>query len=60
MKLNDYLEANNILNNNQYAYRKQRSCIKALIKTLDNIYIKIDNNEIVILVFLDLKQAFPS
>ena len=45
---------------NQYAYRKFHSCTRALIKTMDNIYKNIDENQIVILVFLDFKQAFPS
>lgn len=60
MKLEKYIENNEILSNNQYAYRKHHSCTRALIKTMDNVYKKLDEGNIVVLVFLDLTQAFPS
>jgi hypothetical protein len=59
-RLMKYLEENKILSMNQHAYRKNHSCITSLISMLDNIYTNLDNNKIVIAIFLDLSQAFPS
>ena len=59
-RLIKYLEENKILSMNQHAYRKNHSCITSLISMLDNIYTNLDNNKIVVVIFLDLSQAFPS
>ena len=45
---------------NQYAYRKHHSCKNALINVCDKVYKYIDDNKIVIMIYLDMSNAFPS
>jgi hypothetical protein len=55
-----YLNINNLIEENQYGFRPKHSCILQLLKLIDKIYQNLTNKNIMILTFIDLKQAFPS
>ena len=59
-QLMSYLETNNLLNPNQYAYRPKSSTEHALLNITDKIYTAIDKGYISLLVLLDLSKAFDS
>ena len=53
-----YLEENNILINNQFAYRKGKSTEIAIIEYVKKVIESLNENKYVISVFLDLTRAF--
>ena len=55
-----YLETNNIIKSNQYGFRKKHSCMLQLLKIKNIIHSNVNENKITILIYIDLKQAFPS
>lgn len=55
-----YINKHNILNKNQYGFRKQHSTSHALIDLVDKITSAIDRKEFTIGVFLDLSKAFDT
>lgn len=59
-QLIDYFNENNILYEYQSAYRTNHSCESALNLLLYDWKEAIENGEIVIVVFLDLKRAFET
>jgi retron-type reverse transcriptase len=59
-QLLEYLEDNNLINANQYAYRRKTSTEDALIKISELVYKAIDQNCLSLLVLLDLSKAFDS
>ena len=59
-QLTEYIENNNLLNENQYAYRNTSSTEHALVNVTEQIYKSIDNGKISLLVLLDLSNAFDS
>jgi len=56
-KLVSYLDQNNILYNNQFGFRKNYSTSLALIDVVDNIYEKLDANQTVVGIYVDLTKA---
>lgn len=56
----NYLNDFNVLCNNQYGFRKNRSPRLALIDLCDNISSAFDRREHAIGVFLDLSKAFDT
>ena len=56
----NYLDKNQILNENQYGFRKKNSTFLALLDLYDKISLGIDQRELVIGVFLDLSKAFDT
>lgn len=53
-----YLEKGGKINNLQSAYRKYRSVIDHILRLQDSIYKAINNNRVVIAIFLDIEKAF--
>ena len=58
-RLSWYLEANNLLNQSQYGFRKGRSSTMALAELDAHIHLANSNNANLYSVFLDLENAFP-
>ena len=59
-KLIDFLDKYNILYRNQFGFRQGHSTHHALITLVDKITKSLDDGDIVIGVFLDLKKAFDT
>lgn len=59
-RLDDFLEKYEILNHYQYGFRKKHSTTLAVTNTLDDCYQSIDNNNVVLGLFLDLEKAFDT
>ena len=57
-QLHEFLEANGILTNNQYAFRKLYSTIMSLINSTEHWLVNADNRKLNMTAFLDLKKAF--
>ena len=57
-RISHYFESNKILHDNQYGFRKGKSCEIALNTMIDHWRENIDNKSIVASVFLDLSKAF--
>ena len=57
-QLNEYLNTNNLLNKHQYGFQFYKSASHALLHAIDFIFKAFSNNELVLLVFLDLRKAF--
>ena len=53
-----FLEANNILCQNQFEFRANRSTIDAVTKLIKDVTVASENIESIIAVFLDLSKAF--
>ena len=59
-QLNEYLDRNNITNNNQYGFRKFRSTESALVHFNNDVVRALDNNNYLVAVFLDFSKAFDT
>ena len=59
-KLIQFLDQYNVLYQNQFGFRQGHSTHHALITLVDNITKSLDNDDIVIGVFLDLKKTFDT
>ena len=59
-RLVSFLEAGNILVENQYGFRQGRSTCMAMIEMLDKISAAADNGEYPIAIFIDLSKAFDT
>lgn len=59
-QLTNYLEENNILNENQSGFRKSHSCTTAILKLTEDLHGSISNGKCVVLVLLDFSNAFGS
>ena len=59
-RLIHFLDQNKVLYQNQFGFRQGHSTHHALITLVDNITKSLDNGDIVIGVFLDLKKAFDT
>ena len=57
-QFNEYLNTNNLLNKHQYGFQSNKSTVHALLHAIDFISKAFSNNELVLLVFLDLRKAF--
>ena len=57
-QLFQYLDANKILNQNQFGFQKGRSTVHALTKIMNFLADSFNNNKFVVAVFLDYKKAF--
>ena len=56
-QLYTYFEQNNILNDHQYGFRKDKSTAQAFLNHIQITYDSIDSGNFVISVFLDFKKA---
>ena len=58
IRLETYLEANNILNHSQHGFRRKRSTTSAIMELNDFVLEAFDRKEFTIGLFLDFKKAF--
>ena len=59
-QLSLYLEEEEILTNNQFGFRKQRSTSHAISQVLNQIYTNINRSNITAAVYIDFSKAFNS
>ena len=59
-QLSDFLSTNNLLNPNQFGFRKNRSTADAIADMTQNIYDSLDRGDTVISFFLDFSKAFDT
>src|SRR6478672_5880655 len=59
-RIYDFLEANNVLYNRQYGFRKNHSTNLAILDVVDQISMSIDDGKYAIGIFLDLSKAFDT
>ena len=57
-QLNHFLEIENILFKHKFGFRKNYSTEQAILELTDNLKMKIDSNEAICSIFLDLSKAF--
>ena len=55
-----FLDKSNILSNDQFGFRKKRSCDLSLLQIIPNIYSISGKKQYLLCVFLDLRKAFDS
>ena len=60
VRLNHYLEENNLCEPLQSAYKKYHSCETALLRVQNDILCALDDNKCVVLLMLDLSAAFDT
>ena len=60
MEGSEFLEMHNILNVNQFGYRKNNSTIFALMQITEKIKESIDNGKFGCGIFIDLTKAFDT
>ena len=60
LQLIEYLVINNIIHKNHYGFRKNHSTELAALHLVDDIYYKMDANELPLSVYIDLSKAFDS
>ena len=56
-RLNNYLDANKIIVDNQYGFRKDHSTYMALLKMINDITNELENKNYSLGVFIDLSKA---
>ena len=59
-RLDSFIEKHQLLSNNQYGFRTNRSTSMAVVELVENISKAIDNNKYTVGVFIDLKKAFDT
>ena len=59
-QLTHHLTPNGLINKNQFGFQKQKSCLDTIISLTEKINQCVDENEIVVTLFLDLAKAFNS
>ena len=59
-QLQTHVKANNIIDENQSAYKKDHSCETALLYILNNLLFNADSKKISLLTLLDLSAAFDT
>ena len=57
-RIYDFLSHNSILNENQFGFRKGRSCEQALLTAQNEILKTLGKNEISLLLLIDFSKAF--
>ena len=59
-RLNNYLDANKIIVDKQYGFRKEHSTYTALLKMINDITNELENKNYSLGVFIDLSKAFDT
>ena len=59
-RLNNYLDANKIIVDNRYGFRKEHSTYMALLKMINDITNELENKNYSLGVFIDLSKAFDT
>ena len=57
LQLTEYLVINNIIHGNQYGFRENHSTELAALHLVDDIYYKMDANELPLSVYIDLSKS---
>ena len=57
-KLIKFIEDNNLLSNNQHAFRKGRSCLSQLLQHMDEVLYSLEGKKNIDVVYLDFAKAF--
>ena len=57
-RLNNYLDANKIIVDNEYGFRKEHSTYMAVLKMINDITNELENKNYSLGVFIDLSKAF--
>ena len=57
-KLVEFLEIENLLNDNQHGFRRGRSCLSQLLNHYQNLLSLLEKNEAVDAIYLDFAKAF--
>ena len=55
-----FLNSHDILNKNQFGFRRKHSTTLAVLELVDTIYQNLDKKQIVVGIYLDLKKAFDT
>ena len=55
-----FFEKNNLISNMQNGFRKNRSTLSSIVDFTSDIYKSINNKEITLAAFIDLKKAFDT
>ena len=59
-RLNNYLDANKIIVDNQYGFRKEHSTYMVLLKMINDITNELENKNYSLGVFIDLSKTFDT
>ena len=59
-RLTNFFEETNVLYNKQFGFRKEHSTVHALNTAITQIINSLNNNEVVVGVFLDFSKAFDT
>ena len=59
-RLKDFLTTNSILYNYHFGFRQNHSTVLALIDVIDDIHSHLENNEYVLVMYLDSQKAFDT
>ena len=59
-QLSNYFESKNILIDEQYGFRSNKSTTQALLSHITNIYDSLDNDDYIFSLYLDFSKAFDS
>ena len=59
-RLNNYLDANKIIVDHQYGFRKEHSTYMARLKMISDITNELENKNYSLGVFIDLSKAFDT
>ena len=58
--ISKFLDRNGSIHENQFGFRKGHSTNRAIITLIDKITKSVDNGDIAINIFIDLKKAFDT
>jgi hypothetical protein len=59
-QITDHLNANQLFDSRQFAYRANHSCELALLTLSNHIYSSADNGEVTVVLLLDMSAAFDT
>ena len=59
-QLSNYFEENNLLSDNQFGFRRQRSTTHAISQVLNQIYTNINRSALTVACYIDFSKAFNS
>lgn len=60
IRLDNFVEKYNLLNDNQYGFRSNRSTSMAVMALVEDVAAAIDNKDFTVSVFIDLSKAFDT
>jgi hypothetical protein len=60
LRIKSFINFNNLIHSNQFAYQKQKSINNALIKKTNFIFNALNNSKMALAIYLDLTRAFET